>query len=75
MSRGGWRPWKNTGGRDRQQETVPDAEVLWAIYRDGAGGVQLWPLGDWRDKVIESESFAHPQPEAEAGEPEIEAGG
>jgi hypothetical protein len=46
--------------------------VQWAIYHDGEGGTRIWPCsadGNWKDKVIVSDTYAHPQ--AEAAEPEI----
>lgn len=48
-------------------------DLCWATYRNGEGRVEIRPCGDWRDKVIVSESFAE-GPQLEAGEPEPEAG-
>jgi hypothetical protein len=73
VSRGGWRPWKNAGGRDRQPDVAPEAEVQWSESRFPGEPVRIWPSsadGRWRDKVILSESFADLN--AEPGEPEIE---
>ena len=69
MSRGGRRPWKNTGGRDQQHDAVPDADVQWSTFLVPGEPKQIWPSsadGNWRDKVILSESLAGPEPEAEA---------
>jgi hypothetical protein len=60
-------PWKGRGRRQAEAEAAD--ELHWARYRDSSG-IYLWPVGDWRGKVIQSESFAGPggqaEPEAEA---------
>lgn len=61
-----WRPWRNTGSREPRQATAPDPELQWCKYYNGEGRVEIWPSsadGNWRDKVIVSESFADPQAE------------
>ena len=82
----GWRPWttaavrESAAARERLRARLAEAdraaaagELTWSTYRNGAGRIEITPCGDWRDKVIISESFAEPgQPEAGEQEPEAE---
>ena len=75
MSPAGWWRRKNTAARKRLRARLMAAdsgELSWCMYRDGSGGGYIFPCGDWRDRVIESESFSAAQsdPGDRAAEPE-----